>query len=305
MGRPNCSRAFAVPAFRDGVFARTNDNPTELDASNVEDVHGNLEALAAFVEEVFDGHLNVVEEELAGARPFDAHLLLFRIHCDAVVAFFENEGTQVFVVVNLGKHNHHIGKSAVGDPHFLAVEHIVRASLVQLGRRLAAVGVRPASRFCEAVASFELARRQARDVLLFLGVVPVVQDGQRADARVGGEADGEAVCAAHAFRDEHGALKVQTKSVQLLRHRASEQSEFPDLFEEFGCQSFFKSFDAFEVGDDALGHKVEAGLEHHAVFFGPLFRREDFICAHVTDEEFAASDGLGGRGVSSGHVVEG
>ena len=42
-------------------------DPAELDASNVEDVHGNLEAFAALVEEVFDGHLHVVEEELAGA----------------------------------------------------------------------------------------------------------------------------------------------------------------------------------------------------------------------------------------------
>ena len=177
------------------------------------------------------------------------------------------------------------------------------AGLVQLGRRLAAVGVRAASRFCQAVASFELAGGQTWDVLLFLGVVPVVQNGKRADAGVGREADGEAVGAAHAFRDEHGALEVQTKSVQLRRHRASEQSEFSDFFEELGRQAFFQGFDAFEVGNDALSHKVEAGLEHHAMFFGPLFRREDFICAHVTDEEFSASDGLGGRGVSSGHVV--
>ena len=135
-----------------------------------------------------------------------------------------------------------------------------------------------------------------------MGVVPVVQNGEGSDAGVGREADGEAVRAAHAFRDEHGALEVQTKSVQLLWHRAAEQSEFSDFFEELGRQSFFKGFDAFKVGDDALGHKVEAGLEHHAVFFGPLFWREDFICAHVTDEEFSASDGLGGRGVSSRHV---
>ena len=178
------------------------------------------------------------------------------------------------------------------------------AGLVQLGGRLAAVGVRPASRFREAVASFKLTGGQARDVLLFLGVVPVVQNGKRADAGVGREADGEAVRTAHAFCDEHGALEVQTKSVQFRRHRAAEQSEFSDFFEELGREAFFKGFDAFEVGDDALGHKVEARLEHHAVFFGPLFGREDFICAHVTDEEFSASDGLGGRGVSSGHVVE-
>ena len=120
-------------ALVDGVLARTNDDPTELDASNVEDVHGNLEAFAAVVEEVFHGHLNVVEEELAGARPFDAHLLFLGIHRDAFEAFFEDEGTQVLVVVNLGKHNHHVGESTVGDPHLLAVEYVVGAGLIQLG----------------------------------------------------------------------------------------------------------------------------------------------------------------------------
>ena len=63
----------------------------------------------------------------------------------------------------------------------------------------------------------------------------------------------------------------------------------PDFFDQFRNEAFFLRFDAFEVGDDALGHKVEAGLEHHAVFFGPFFRREDVIGAHVTDEEFTAS----------------
>ena len=60
-------RIRVLHAFRDGVLAGPDDDPTELDTPNVEDVHGNLEALAALVEEVFSGHLHVVEEELAGA----------------------------------------------------------------------------------------------------------------------------------------------------------------------------------------------------------------------------------------------
>ena len=177
------------------------------------------------------------------------------------------------------------------------------AGLIQFGRRLAAVGVRAASRFGQAVAPFELASGQAWDVLLFLGVVAVVQNGQRADACVGGETHREAVSATHALGDEHGALEVQPKAAEVFWHGAAEQPQFSDFLQKLGRQAFFKGFDAFEVGDDPLGHKVEAGLEHHAVFFGPLFRREDFICTHVTDEEFSASDGLGGLGVSSGHVV--
>ena len=101
--------------------------------------------------------------------------------------------------------------------------------------------------------------------------------------------------AAHAFGDEHRALEVQTKSSELFRHRTAEQAEFSDLLEEFGGQALLLRFDAFEVGDDALCHKVEAGLKHHAMLFGPFFRREDFVGTHVTDEEFTARDGLGGR----------
>ena len=67
--------------------------------------------------------------------------------------------------------------------------------------------------------------------------------------------------------------------------------------EKFGGQTFFLGFDAFKVGDDALGHKVQPGLQHHAMLFRPFFRGEDFVGTHIADEEFTAGDGFGGIGV--------
>ena len=125
----------------DGVLARANDHPTQLDPANVQDVDGNLEAFAALVEQVFGRHQHVAEEDLPGAGPLDAHLLFLGVHGDAVISLLEDEGAEVVVVVDFGEHDQHVREPAVGDPHLLAIQHVMGAGFIQLGLGFAAVGV--------------------------------------------------------------------------------------------------------------------------------------------------------------------
>ena len=136
----------------------------------------------------------------------------------------------------------------------------------------------------------------------FLRFVAVIEDGQRANACVSRETHRKAVRPSHAFGYEHGAFEVESQAFQFFRDRAPEKSELADLLQKLGGEPFFQGLDAFEVGDDALGHKVEASLEHHAVLFRPFFWRENVVGTHVSNQKFTACDCLLWGGVSSCHV---
>ena len=206
----------------------------------------------------------------------------------------DDEGGQVLVVVDLGKDNHHVGKSAVGDPHLLAVDDVMFAVFGQLGRGLAAVGVRSAAGLGQAVAALELARGHARDVLLFLCVVAIVQDGQGADAGVGREAHAKSVPIADGFGNEHGGLEVHAHAAEFFGDGASEQTEFPGFLHEFFNQARFLLVDGFDVGMDALFNEVVRHLLDHPLLLVPLFGNEDVVRSGFPDQEFASSDGLSG-----------
>ena len=288
-----------------GVLHGAGDRPlgaaehraAEFDAADVEDVDRDFEALAALVKQVLDRDLDVVEEDLTGGRSLDAHLLLLGVLGDPLAVAVDDEGREVLVVVNLGKDDHHVGKSAVGDPHLLAVDDVMLSVLGQLGGGLAAVGVRSAAGLGQAVAALEFPRGHARDVLLFLRFVAVVEDGQGADAGVGGEAHAEGVSVAERLGDQHGRLEVEAHAAELLRDARAEEAEFAGLFHERFGQAFLLVVDGVELGVDVLGDEIHRHLLHHPLLLIPFFRNEDVARCGLADEPLSAGDGLAGLAV--------
>ena len=275
----------------------TDHCAAELDAADVEDVDRDLEALLALIEQVLDGNLDVVEEDLAGGGSLDAHLLLFGVLGDALGVAVHDERGQVLVVVNLGKDDHHVGKPAIGDPHLLAVDDVVLSVLGQLRRRLAAVGVRSAAGLSQAVAAFQLAAGHAGHVLLLLRVVAVVEDGQGANAGVGREAHAERVRVAEGLGDEHGRLEVEAHAAEFLRDARAEEAELAGLLHQRLRQSFLLVVDGVELVEDVLLDEVLGHLLHHQLLLIPLFGDEDVARGGLADEPLSAGDGLTGLAV--------
>ena len=279
------------------ALGRADHGATELDAADVEDVDRNLESLLALVEQVLDRDLDVVEEDLAGGGTLDAHLLLLRVLGDAFGVAVHDERGEFLVVVNLGKDDHHVGKSAVGDPHLLAVDDVVLSVLAQGGGCLAAVGVRSAAGLSQAVAALELAAGHAGHVLLLLLLVAVVEDGQCADAGVRGEAHAERVAVAEGLGDEHGRLEVEAHAAEFFRDARAEEAELARLLHQRLDQAFLLVVDGVELVVHVLGDEVLGHLLHHALLLIPLFGDEDVARGGLADEPLSAGDGLAGLAV--------
>ena len=84
MTLPNALRCLAYAiAFSSDSARAAHAHRAQLEAANVEDVEGDDVPLADFAEHVLDRHLAVVEDQRAGGRSADAHLVLFRADGEA------------------------------------------------------------------------------------------------------------------------------------------------------------------------------------------------------------------------------
>ncbi len=89
-------------------------------------------ALADFTQQVFHRNLAVVEDQRAGRRSADAHLVFFRADRKSGEGFFDQKRAELFAI-HFSEHGKEVGKAGVGDPHLFAVEDVVLAVGRELG----------------------------------------------------------------------------------------------------------------------------------------------------------------------------
>ncbi len=65
-----------LDAFDQGHLGGAGDACAQLETADIEDVEGDLMALADLTQHVLHRNLAVVEDDLGGRRPLDAHLFL-------------------------------------------------------------------------------------------------------------------------------------------------------------------------------------------------------------------------------------
>ena len=99
----------------------------QLEAADVQDVEGDVVALADFAEQVLDGNLAVGQDERAGGGAADAELVLFGADGEAGSVALDEEGGELSRRPTFGEDGEQVGEAAVGDPHLLAVEDVVLA----------------------------------------------------------------------------------------------------------------------------------------------------------------------------------
>jgi len=96
----------------------------ETKASVVENVHGDLEALADLAEDVLDGHLGVFKEDLNGVGALDTKLALRLAGADAAKRLIDDERGHLLLTVDLGlgKDGVDLGPATVGDENLASVQ---------------------------------------------------------------------------------------------------------------------------------------------------------------------------------------
>ena len=159
----------------------------------VQAAHQHAHALVQFTENVFLRHFAVFEHQLAGVGAAHAQLVqLLGAGETGEVALDDKGGDAARAGVRFGLGVDHIGVGigAVGDPHFVAVEHVAVAFFV--GAQAHAYHVGAGAGLAHGERADVLAADQFGQVLLALGVVAVQVDLVHAQVGVGavGEADG-------------------------------------------------------------------------------------------------------------------
>src|SRR5262249_27034306 len=121
------------------IFGRYSDQPLctgnradpKFEPADVENVEGNLMALAYFAQDVLDRHLRILKIDRAGRRSVEPHLVLLRGNRYAGKRPLHDEPGEL-VAIHLRKNDEDVGKAGVSDPHLLTVQDVVLAIRAQL-----------------------------------------------------------------------------------------------------------------------------------------------------------------------------
>src|SRR6266852_4716369 len=124
-------KAFRSFVYLDEFMSTCFEPPTQ-EAPSVKDVESHDVAAADLVQQVFFGDFAVFQEDGGRRAAMNAHFVLFIAGLAAGESALHNEGGE-FLSIDLGEDHVEVGKATVGDPHFLAVQDVVGALLVQLG----------------------------------------------------------------------------------------------------------------------------------------------------------------------------
>ncbi len=198
--RPAC--AGCSPELRDGCAERlallgvlqaggqnllgaAESSGTQLQAAEIQDVERNDVSAADLAEHVLDGDRHVIEEQRRREPSFfDSHLLLFGAALHAEGALHQEGGE--LLVAHLGEDREQIGCSAIGDPHLLAVEDVVRAIRRKVGAGARGQGVGAGMWLGKGVGRQHLDVGELRQILALLLLVAEEEQRQRADTHVRG-----------------------------------------------------------------------------------------------------------------------
>ena len=134
---------------------------------DVQDVERDDVAAADLAQDVFHRDLDVIEIDGGGGAALQSHLLFFGAGRNAGPGAFHQKRREL-LAADLGEHRVQVRDAAVGDPHLLAVEHVVRP----VGREIRAGArgqrVRSGLRLGESISGDQLGRREPRKILLLL-----------------------------------------------------------------------------------------------------------------------------------------
>ena len=172
-----------LEANRQHVLGATHGAGTELQPADVEDVESDNVAAPDLAEHVFHGHGHVVEIHSHRGAALDAHLFFFGAGRDAGKFTLDQECGEL-LAADFGEDRKQIGRAAVGDPHFLAVEDVVFAIRTEVGAGAGGQRVGTGVRLGEAVSAQHFHLGQFGQVMLLLFLGAEIQNGQRADAHV-------------------------------------------------------------------------------------------------------------------------
>ncbi len=192
-------------------------------------VEGDGRALADFAEQVFDRHFAVVEDDGAGGRTANTHLVLFGADGESGEGSLDQKRRK-FLAIDFRKDREQVGETGVGDPHFFAVQDVVLAVGREFSPGAAIHGVRAGRGLRQGIGADDFSGGEARQILLLLLLGAEINDGQHADATVRAPRGGESRVLGDVVGYDRGGDFVHFEAAVGFRDFDTTQAEFAGLF---------------------------------------------------------------------------
>ncbi len=184
----------------------------QLEAADVEDVEGDVVALADFAEQVLDRDFAVVRMSGQVEEPRMPSLCSSGPDGEAGGVALDEEGGELSRRQIFREDSVEVGETAVGDPHLLAVEDVVLAVGREHGAGAGVHRVGAGRRLRQRIGGDPFAGGELGQVLLLLRFGAVPDERQRADAGVRAEGDEKLPVLARCSRRQRGGDFVELEA---------------------------------------------------------------------------------------------
>ena len=211
-----------------------------------------------------------------------------------------DERSKLFAI-DLRKHNVNIGEAAVGDPHLLSVENVMRSFRIQFRAGQRVLRVRPRLGLGKAVRADPLAGGQLRQILFLLRFCAEVHDRQCPNSRMRTVRHREPAVNRKFFRQHCRGNFVQPRAAILLGNTTTHQTDFATFFHQLGHQPGLFVFEFFDERKNFLEDKFLSRLPDQLLIVRQIRGREDVARLRRFQEKAASLCCRLGEG-SRGHL---
>ena len=240
---------------------------------DVENIEGDVVSFAHFAEYIFYRYFYIIEDKLGGAGTFQSHFHFFRTAFHAGRIHFDQKGGEFFAV-HFGVQDDQVAPAAVGDKLFDAVQHVIFTVFAEHRRCFGGQSVRTGTRLGERISADPFAAAQLRQIFFLLLGRAVQNDGQGADARMGGKGGGKGTRLAHGnfFGDNGRGYFIHTQPAVFFRNVHAQQTQLAALLHQIARQLAVQRFDLFFARQNLLFGEFQRECGYFFLFIGKGFR---------------------------------
>ena len=259
----------------------------QLQPAEIQDVERDDMAAADLAQNVLDRDRYIVQVDGRGRAAFDPHLLFFGAGLDAGEPALHQKSRELFASY-FGEDRKEVGLAAVGDPHFLAVQNVMRPIGRKIGSGFDGQRVRPGLRLAQTIRADHFRRRQLGQVFLFLLFGAEQQQWRSPDAGMRAVPGGIGTIAREVLGGDHQGRQIQFHPAVPLRCQNRRQSQLGRFLQRRHRQVVIAVDDLIQIRHDLLVPELVGGASNRAMLLGQVLRRENLLRRALLDQEGAA-----------------
>ena len=257
-----------LDGFLNGALAQTQSLRSDTDTAAVQGLHSDLEAVALLAQQTILGDNAILEDQVAGGRTADTHLLLVLALREAGIGALDDEGRDLLhgtalLVGGLAGNsddNEDVGNVTVGDEALGAVQDPVLAGLIQDSSGLLALSVGTSAGLGQTEGADPLALAQLGQILHLLFLGTMLKDGSAAQRGVSRDDNGSGAADLGQLFHSHGVSQnVSASAAVLLGEVDAHHAQLSHLLDGLHGEALFLI--------DLLGQGLDFGLRKLTVHF--------------------------------------